>query len=66
MEPERTAEGSTAGPGAAETTDESPGACRRTMQETWSEIQSRVERSKVINVSIDWFLFKKPPGSCSE
>jgi len=57
MEPERTAQGLPAALGPGEMTGGSAESCkhRSTMQDIFSEIQSLVERSNIINVSINWF-----------
>lgn len=59
MEAERTAQELAAHPGAGEMTAESPGSesykHTSTMQDIFSEVQSLVERSNIINVSNSCF-----------
>ncbi|KAM4521617.1 nesprin-2a isoform 3-T4 [Odontesthes bonariensis] len=67
MEPERTALGLPAALGPGEMTGGSPESCRHrsTMQDVFSEIQSLVERSNIINrtphTDLNWYL-KSSPG----
>ena len=57
MEPERTAPGLAADLHAGEATGGSPESDKHkyTMQDVLAEIQSDVERSNIISVSICWF-----------
>lgn len=67
MEPERTASDLASDLQAGKTTGGSPESYKQksTMQDILSEIQSLVERSNIINVSINWFwLGKKLFASC--
>eukprot|EP00064_Thunnus_orientalis_P010013 superscaffoldBa00001318_g10039 len=69
MEPERTAQELAADPGAGEVTGGSPGSesskHTSTMQDIFSEIQTLVERSNIINrtphIDLTWYL-KSSPG----
>ncbi|XP_044232894.1 nesprin-2-like isoform X4 [Thunnus albacares] len=69
MEPERTAQELAADPGAGEVTGGSPGSesskHTSTMQDIFSEIQTLVERSNIINrtphIDLNWYL-KSSPG----
>lgn len=59
MEPERTAPGSPADLGSKETPGGPANSCKEkhTMQDIFSDIQNVVERSNIINVSINQFKY---------
>lgn len=66
MEPERTAPGSSADLGLAAGTAAATASHKHgsTMQDVLSEIQSLVERSNIINVSISTVFFNQIGAAC--